>query len=96
MRLPIDTTVVKFAAAGPAESFLDFETCQAKTNEHGVPLFSIPVFVMPSGIGGGLLNNHGVYEAEDPVDFRSMNFGTLSERLGGRGLSLQGAVRSYG
>lgn len=50
MRLPIDTTAVKFAAAGPAEPVLDFETRQAKTDEHGVPLFSIPVFAAGSGI----------------------------------------------
>ena len=50
MRLPIDTTAVKFAAAGPAEPVLDFETRQAKTDENGVPLFSIPVFAAGSGI----------------------------------------------
>jgi hypothetical protein len=30
MRLPIDTTTVKFAAAGPAEPVLDFETRQSQ------------------------------------------------------------------
>jgi len=44
MRLPIDTTTVKFAAAGPAEPVLDFETRQPKTDENGVPLFNVPVF----------------------------------------------------
>ncbi|NBP83277.1 hypothetical protein EBU60_05390 [bacterium] len=50
MRLPIDTTAVKFAAAGPAEPVLDFETRQAKTDEHGVPLFSILVFAAGTGV----------------------------------------------
>jgi len=43
MRLPIDTATVKFAAAGPAEPVLDFEKCQPKTDENGVPLFNVPV-----------------------------------------------------
>ena len=50
MRLPIDTSAVKFAAAGPAEAVLDFETRQAKTDEHGVPLFNIPVFAAGTGV----------------------------------------------
>ena len=50
MRLPIDTSTVKFAAAGPAEPVLDFETRQPKTDEHGVPLFNVPVFAAGSGV----------------------------------------------
>ena len=50
MRLPIDTTTVKFAAAGPAEPVLDFETRQPKTDENGVPLFNVPVFAAGSGV----------------------------------------------
>ena len=50
MRLPIDTTAVKFAAAGPAEPVLDFETRQPKTDEHGVPMFNIPVFAAGTGV----------------------------------------------
>ena len=48
--MPIDTSAVKFAAAGPAEPVLDFETRQVKTDEHGVPLFSIPVFAAGTGV----------------------------------------------
>ena len=44
MRLPIDTSTVKFAAAGLAEPVLDFETKAPKTDENGVPLFNVPVF----------------------------------------------------
>ena len=44
MRLPVDTSAVRFAAAGPAEPVLDFETRQPKTDGHGVPLFNILVF----------------------------------------------------
>ena len=50
MRLPIDTTAVKFAAAGPAEPVLDFETRQPKTDEHGVPMFNILVFTAGTGV----------------------------------------------
>ena len=50
MRLPIDTTTVKFAAAGPGEPVLDFETRQPKTDENGVPLFNVPVFAAGSGV----------------------------------------------
>ena len=50
MRLPIDTTTIKFAAAGAAEPVLDFATKSQKTDEHGVPLFQVPVFAAGSGI----------------------------------------------
>ena len=50
MRLPIDTATVKFAAAGPAEPVLDFETRQPKTDENGVLLFNVPVFAAGSGV----------------------------------------------
>ena len=36
MRLPIDTATVKFAAAGPAEPVLDYETRTPKLDENGV------------------------------------------------------------
>ncbi len=42
MRLPIDTATVKFAAAGPAERALDFETQSPKLDENGVALFNVP------------------------------------------------------
>ena len=54
MRLPIDTTTVKFAAAGPGEPVLDFETRQPKTDENGVPLFNVPVFAAGSGVKDSL------------------------------------------
>lgn len=41
---------VKFAAAGPAEPILVFETRQPKTDENGVPLFTVPVFAAGSGV----------------------------------------------
>lgn len=50
MRLPIDTSAVKFAAAGPAEPVLDYETRSPKLDENGVPLFSVPLFAAGSGI----------------------------------------------
>ena len=50
MRLPIDTTSIKFATAGPAEPVLDYATKAPKLDENGVPIFSVPVFVAGSGI----------------------------------------------
>ena len=44
MRLPIDTATVKFAAAGPAEPVLDYETRTPKLDENGVALFNVPLF----------------------------------------------------
>ena len=49
MRLPIDTTTVKFAAAGPAEPVLDFETRQPKTEPDSMNVslnFSTSQFVI--------------------------------------------------
>ncbi len=50
MRLPIDTTTVKFAAAGPAEPVLDYETRAPKLDENGVALFNVPLFAAGTGI----------------------------------------------
>jgi hypothetical protein len=50
MRLPIDTTTVKFAAAGPAEPVLDYETRTPKLDENGVALFNVPLFAAGTGI----------------------------------------------
>jgi hypothetical protein len=41
---------VKFAAAGPAEPVLDYETRAPKLDENGVALFSVPLFAAGSGI----------------------------------------------
>lgn len=50
MRLPIDTTSVKFAAAGPAEPVLDYETRVPKLDENGVALFNVPLFAAGTGV----------------------------------------------
>ena len=50
MKLPIDTTSVKFAAAGPAEPVLDYETRVPKLDENGVALYSVPLFAAGTGI----------------------------------------------
>lgn len=44
MRLPIDTGTVKFAAAGPAEPVLDYETRAPKLDENDTALFAVPLF----------------------------------------------------
>ena len=50
MRLPIDTSSIKFAAAGVAEPVLDFATKTQKTDENGMPLYAVPVFAAGGGI----------------------------------------------
>jgi hypothetical protein len=50
IRLPIDTTSIKFAAAGPAEPVIDFATKAAKVDDNGVPVYTVPVFMAGSGI----------------------------------------------
>ena len=50
MRLPIDTGTVKFAAAGPAEPVLDYETRVPKLDENGTALFNVPLFAAGTGV----------------------------------------------
>ena len=50
MKLPIDTGSVKFAAAGPVEPALDYETRAPKLDENGVALFAVPLFALGSGV----------------------------------------------
>jgi hypothetical protein len=41
---------VKFAAAGPSEPVLDYETRAPKLDENGIALFSVPLFAAGGGI----------------------------------------------
>jgi len=41
---------VKFAAAGPAEPVLDYETRAPKLDENGTALFNVPLFAAGSGV----------------------------------------------
>jgi hypothetical protein len=50
MKLPIDTGSVKFAAAGPVEPVLDYETRAPKLDESGAALFAVPLFAVGTGI----------------------------------------------
>ena len=50
MRLPIDTQTVKFAAAGPTEPILVYETRAPKLDENGTALFNVPLFAAGSGV----------------------------------------------
>ena len=50
MRLPIDTSSVRFAAAGPAEPVLDYETRAPKLDENGVAMFNVPLFAAGTGV----------------------------------------------
>jgi len=47
MRLPVDTTTVKLAAAEPV---LDYETRTPKLDENGVALFNVPLSAAGTGI----------------------------------------------
>ena len=49
MRLPVDTTAVAFAAGGPPEPALDFETKAQKTDETGRPVLNVHLFAVGAG-----------------------------------------------
>jgi hypothetical protein len=49
MRLPVDTSVVNFVSAGPAEPSLDFTTKQQRTDINGVPLNRVDLFAVGDG-----------------------------------------------
>ena len=78
MRLPIDTASVKFAAAGPAQPVLDYETRAPKLDENGVALFNVPLFAAGGGIQDSITNlvastwevgtNHGVSFRADRIE----------------------------
>ena len=46
MRLPVDTSVVSFVSAGPAEPTLDFDTKQQKIDAKGVAINQVHLFVV--------------------------------------------------
>lgn len=50
MRLPIDTTAIKFVADGAAEPVLDFATKAPRTDEHGTVIYGVPEFSAGSGV----------------------------------------------
>lgn len=56
MKLPIDTTTAKFAASGPAEPALDFETKATCTDESGTPC-SVPGFASGVEVSDSILND---------------------------------------
>ena len=62
MRLPIDTALLKFAAASPAQPVLDYETRSPKLDENGVALFNVPLFAA----GGGIQDSITVKVAGEP------------------------------
>ena len=49
MRLPVDTSVVHFVSAGPAEPNVDFDTKQQKTDANGVAINQVHLFVVGDG-----------------------------------------------
>ena len=49
MRLPVDTSVVHFVSAGPAEPSVDFDTKQQKTDAKGVPVNRVDLFAVGEG-----------------------------------------------
>ena len=49
MRLPVDTSVVSFVSAGPAEPNIDFDTKQQKTDAKGVAINQVHLFVVGDG-----------------------------------------------
>jgi hypothetical protein len=52
MRLPIDTQTIHFAAVGPAQPVIDFETkAQRLDPTTGQPLFNVSLFAAADGRG---------------------------------------------
>jgi len=49
MRLPVDTNVVHFVSAGPAEASIDFDTKAQKTDAKGVAINQVHLFVVGDG-----------------------------------------------
>jgi hypothetical protein len=49
MRLPVDTSVVSFVSAGPAEPSIDFDTKQQKTDANGIPVNRVDLFAVGEG-----------------------------------------------
>lgn len=49
MRLPIDTTAVRFVSAGAAEVDVDFATKAAKTDETGRTIYKVNLFAVGAG-----------------------------------------------
>ena len=62
MRLPVDTTAVRFVAAGPPEASVDFTTKAQRVDESGVPLFQVHLFA----VGGGARDVISVRVAGEP------------------------------
>ena len=52
MRLPIDTTVMRFIAAGAPEPVLDYETRAQKLDLTGRPMFTVHLFAIAEGSRG--------------------------------------------
>jgi hypothetical protein len=56
MRLPIDTQAIQFAASGPAEPVIDFDTKAPRIDQTtGQPLFNVPLFAAGSGTADTLV-----------------------------------------
>ena len=49
MRLPVDTSAVSFVSAGPPEPAIDFDTKVQKTDDKGLGINQVHLFV----VGGG-------------------------------------------
>jgi hypothetical protein len=49
MRLPIDTQLVRFVTAEPAEPVIDFETKTQRVDASGQALFNVHLFALGSG-----------------------------------------------
>jgi hypothetical protein len=74
MRLPIDTSTIKFATAGPAEPLLGCATKVPKTDENGTPLYGVPVFAsirVTKDVSGDLMPNS---PAKGAVAVRTAHF----------------------
>jgi hypothetical protein len=49
MRIPVDTSAVSFVSAGPPEAAVDFDTKVQKTDDKGLPIIAVHLFVVGAG-----------------------------------------------
>jgi hypothetical protein len=54
MGLPVDTSVLHFVWAGPAEAAIEFDTKQQKTDTKGMAINQVHLFVVGERIRGRL------------------------------------------
>jgi hypothetical protein len=79
MKFPIDTSAMGFIAAGGPEPVVDYDSRRPKTDENGVPLYSVAVMAMSEGVAE-------VIVIKTPGEPKGITAGTLLRLVGLTGL----------